>query len=208
MSEAEKIGISGGTFDPIHFGHLIIAEEIRETMGLNKVVFIPSGNPPHKAGSRITEGGQRLRMVKSAISSNPFFEASDIEVKREGPTYTVDTLAELKAIYGAGTRLFFITGADVVHDLLSWKDYERVFALCEFVAVLRPGYGKSSFLESVKHLNKNLKAVIHTVEAPLIGISSTIIRERVGAGKSVKYLVPEDVEDYIRRNGLYMGREK
>jgi len=201
--KAERIGISGGTFDPIHYGHLIIAEETRENLGLDRVIFIPAGKPPHKEAAAVSDASHRYRMVCEAVGTNPFFEVSDIEIKRPGYTYTVDTLNELKSVYGENAKLFFITGADVIRELLIWKECGKVFGMCEFVAALRPGYDKDDMADWMKYLADRFNAVIHVAEAPLIGISSTQIREKVKKGKSIKYLVPESVERYIYENGLY-----
>ncbi|NMB98016.1 MAG: nicotinate-nucleotide adenylyltransferase [Clostridiaceae bacterium] len=198
-----RIGISGGTFDPIHYGHLVIAEEIRETMGLDKVIFIPSSSPPHKRNLKVTQAIHRFNMVNLAIATNPYFEVSSIELEREGYSYTIDTLTQLKQVYGQYTTLFFMTGADVIPELVTWRNFENLFTLCEFVAVLRPGFKKESLLEEIEYYKKNYKAKIHVVDVPLIGISSTIIRNRVEKGKSIKYLVPESVEKYIKDNVLY-----
>jgi len=198
-----KIGISGGTFDPVHHGHLIIAEEAGEILGLDKVVFIPSGNPPHKVGCGVTSAYHRYNMILMAIEKNPFFEVSAIEIEREGYSYTVDTLFKLRGIYGEDTELYFITGADVISELTTWKQFEKIFEICEFVAALRLGYNKKSLIEEIKFLKREFKARIHVVDTPLIGISSTAIRERAKTGKSIKYLVPEKVEEYIKVKGLY-----
>ncbi len=203
-----RLGISGGTFDPIHYGHLIIAEEIREKLRLDSVLFIPSGNPPHKVNINVTDAVSRFEMVRHAVSSNPFFNASRIETDRMGHTYTIDTLKELKKTYGDDTEFYFITGADVVRELTTWKDYEMVFMLCHFVAVLRPGYPASDFLMDIELLKSEYGVYIHEVEAPLIGISSTIIRDRVARGVSIRYLVPETVENYIYKKGLYLNKIK
>lgn len=205
MQEYRKIGISGGTFDPIHHGHLITAEYIREKFKLEKVLFVPSGTPPHKAGRNVADAEHRYRMVYEAIEGNPGFEASRIEVERAGYTYTVDTLRQLKHIYGEKTTLYFIIGADVVNDLLLWREPKTVFGLCEFIAVLRPGYDRDMFLAQVNELKNNYGAVIHEENVPLIDISSTAIRDRIGNRMSVKYLVPAIVEEYIKNNKLYTG---
>ena len=205
--KAVKIGISGGTFDPIHYAHLIVAEQIRESMGLDRIIFIPSGSPPHKDNKKVTPAEYRYRMAELAISTNPHFEVSRIEVDRAGRTYTVDTLTQLKALYGQEARLFFITGADIIPELQTWRNFEKLFTLCDFIAVLRPGYKKEGFLKDIENLKDTYKAVIHVVDAPLIGISSTIIRERVMAGKSVRYLLPENVEKYIYDKGLYIKND-
>ncbi len=199
-----RIGITGGTFDPIHHGHLIIAEDIREKFNLNKVVFIPSGSPPHKDNNRVTSSEHRLNMVKRAISDNPFFEASTIEIDRGGYTYTVDTLQQLRSLYDENTKLYFIVGADVIMDLLTWRDYVRVFTLCEFIAAFRPGYNREGFENQIEMLREKFGAVIHPVETPLVDVSSTQIRQRISSNKSIKYLVPETVERYIIDNGLYV----
>lgn len=198
-----KIGISGGTFDPIHNGHLIIAETIREEFELDEVVFVPVGLTPHKNVSRVTDAEHRYNMTRIAIDTNPHFKVSRIEIDRKGFTYTVDTLSRLKQIYGENVRIFFIIGADVVHDLLTWRQYEKVFTMCEFIAALRPGFDRSDFSSAVENLRNNYGAVIHTAEVPLVDISSTVIRNKVRNNKSIKYLVPEKVEQYILKHGLY-----
>lgn len=203
VNEPMRIGISGGTFDPIHIGHLIVAEQIRETMNLDKVIFIPTGRPPHKVNMGVTQAEQRFNMLKMAISSNERFEASRVEIDRKGYTYTVDTLNYLKNINDKETTLFFITGADVISQLTTWKDYETAFKLCEFIAVMRPGFRKSEMLESIDHMRSEFGAIIHIVDAPLIGISSTAIRDRVKDNASIKYLVTDNVEQYIKEIGLY-----
>ncbi|MCX8131079.1 MAG: nicotinate-nucleotide adenylyltransferase [Clostridia bacterium] len=198
-----RVGICGGTFDPIHNGHLVVAEYIRQEFDLDRVMFIPSGNPPHKDNTKVTDAELRFAMVQDAIQGNPFFEVSRIEIDRKGYTYTVDTLKALREIHGSSYHLFFIVGADVVPDLLSWKNYTEVFALCEFIAVLRPGYSYSSFSDEIRKLGEKYGAVIHTLEAPLVDISSTGVRERVRSGKSIKYLVPDPVEKFIAGKQIY-----
>ena len=201
---SEKIGIMGGTFDPVHFGHLIVAEAVREEFQLNRVLFIPVGQPPHKDNSRVSSPEDRYTMLTEAVKSNSSFQVSRIEIDREGYTYTVDTLSQLKAALGPDAKLFFIIGADVIHDLMAWKNFQEVFLLCEFIAVFRPGFDKKGFDGEIERLRKRYMAKIHTVEVPLIDISSTGIRKRVQEGKSVKYLVPENVELIISKKGLYL----
>lgn len=203
MLKESRIGISGGTFDPVHYGHLLIAETIREQFELDKVVFIPSGKPPHKLQGGVSDAEHRYTMVHRAISSNAFFEASRIELERNGFTYTVDTLEALRTAYGENTRLFFIIGADIVHDIINWRQPDRVFKLCEFIAVMRPGFNRSNFTAEIKALVTRYGARIHIAYAPLIDISSTVIRDRVSKGLSIKYLLPEPVESYITCNNLY-----
>jgi nicotinate-nucleotide adenylyltransferase len=205
QNKYKRIGISGGTFDPIHNGHLLIAEHARELFKLDIVLFIPSGMPPHKIGLEVSSAEHRMDMVREAVSTNPFFSVSDIETARPGYTYTIDTLETLRAMYEPSVKLYFIVGADVISDLLTWKSPDRVFSLCELVAVFRPGRSREdTFLREVERLRVEHGAVIHTAAAPVLEISSTVIRARVREGMSVKYMVPESVEEYIVRNKLYV----
>lgn len=199
----KKIGISGGTFNPIHLGHLIIAEMVRDKYGLDKVLFIPSGMPPHKNLNNVIEAEHRFNMVQQAVASNPYFIESRMEVDREGYTYTIDTLKNLRESYGKSATLYYIIGADVLNDLLTWRNYQEVFGICEFIAVLRPGSCLEGFNKQMEYLRDTFSAKIHFIDTPLIEISSTDIRNRIKEGKSIKYLVPESVEDYIKENGLY-----
>lgn len=203
QEEYARIGISGGTFDPIHYGHLIMAEEIRDTFNLDKVVFVPTGRPPHKVISKISDVEHRYNMVCSAVSTNPDFSVSRIEMEGEGYVYTVDTITRLKNLYGNSTKLFFIIGADIVWDLPKWKDPMRLFSLCEFIVAFRPGYNRVEFEKEVDRLRKEYNAQISMADTPAIDISSTDIRERIHDNRSIRYLVPESVEEYIRKNGLY-----
>lgn len=198
-----KIGILGGTFDPIHNGHLLLGQGAMEEMVLDKILFIPSGHPPHKDNGAISTPEHRCRMIEKAIGSNASFHISTVEVERMGYTYTVDTLTQLKEEYGKEVTFYFIVGADVIPDLLTWKDYGRVFKMCEFVAVLRPGTDKTILINEISRLRSEDAAVIHTVDLPLIEISSRDIRRRVAEGKSIRYLVPDAVEAYIKENSLY-----
>jgi len=199
-----KTGIFGGTFNPIHNGHLIIAESVREQFGLDRILFMPSGQPPHKRDSEVIDPERRFEMVKLAVQSNPDFEASRMEIDRAGFTYTVNTLQKLRAEYGSETGLYFIIGADVVPELITWKDFRQVFELCEFIAVLRPGFDKEAFSREIGRISGDFGAVIHTVDARLIDISSTDIRERCSRGESIRYLVPDAVREYINKEGLYI----
>ncbi len=201
---SQKIGICGGTFDPVHTGHLTVAELVRSEFHLDKVLFVPSGMPPHKKNEYVTAPMHRLNMVKAAVRSNANFEAVSIEVERSGYTYTVDTLKQLRLIYPSGTEFFYIIGADVVMDLLTWRNVGEVFTLTNFISLMRPGFKKEDYDEQIKNLKQTYNAKISSFEIPLIEISSTFIRERVRAGKSIKYLVKEEVEKYIYDNGLYL----
>ena len=199
----DKIGIMGGTFDPIHYGHLVTAEAAREKFCLDKVIFVPSGNPQHKKNKEISPGIDRVNMTVLATANNPFFEVSDIELKRDGYTYTVDTLKEFIKIYGENTRFYFITGADAVMEILTWKDVSTILKLCRIVSAYRPGSDINKFRSMVDELERVHRSNIHLIEVPALAISSTEIRERVKSGITIKYLLPEKVERYILEKGLY-----
>lgn len=203
QDEIKKIGILGGTFNPVHYGHLIVAEAVREDFRLDRVLFIPAGTPPHKSGSEVIAVSHRYNMVKCAVDSNPYFEASKVEMERMGYTYSIDTLKALKSQYAEGTEFYFIIGADVVPELTTWKDFGRVFEMCSFIALFRPGNDMEAFNMQINNLKSGYRVGIFTAAAPLIDISSTVIRERAAAGKTIKYLVPDCVEKYILDNKLY-----
>ncbi len=200
-----KIGIMGGTFNPIHNGHLIVTEDVRVKCGLDRVLFITSGQPPHKLKSEVIDAIHRYEMVRRAVSSNPFFEASRIEIDRGGYSYTVNTLRQLKKEYGDGVDFYFIIGADIIPELITWREYEKVFQLCDFIAILRPGHDWPALSAQIKSNEENYGVRIHPVDSHLVDISSTEIRERCKRGESIKYLVPDEVEDYIKTKGLYKG---
>ena len=181
--------IMGGTFNPIHNGHLIIAEDVREKAALTGSCSSLQDSL-RKPGSEVAEAEHRFEMVKRAVSSNPHFEASRIEIDRTGPTYTINTLLELREMYGGVTAIFFIIGADVVPELVTWREYEKVFSLCEFIVVMRPGFDESEFSETIRRLSEEKGARIHPVRSHLVDISSTDIRERCRKGLSIKHLVP------------------
>ncbi len=192
-----KVGCFGGTFDPVHLGHLIIAEFLTEVAALDKILFIPAGQPPHKPYPPITPTHHRQRMMELAISDNPRFELSLIEMERSGKSYTVETLQSLKNIYSK-TNLFLIIGMDNLVDLPNWKAPEQILDLCTLLVVPRLGFS----LEQVDPRFRDQAVVVRT---PLIEIASRDIRQRVREGKSIRYLVPEKVESYIRKHGLYRG---
>jgi len=197
-----RLGIAGGTFDPIHIGHLIIAEVARQECHLDKVLFIPTGIPPHKTSYAVTPAVHRYEMVRIAIMDNPYFEISDIEVKREGFTYTVDTLRELRGIYPGNAEFFFIIGSDTLPEIKGWREASQVVKYCHFVVYSRPGYDVVE--REARLLRESMGASIYTVQGPLLDISSTDIRDRIKQGKSIRYLVPPAVEEYIYKNRLYM----
>lgn len=197
-----KIGIMGGTFDPIHVGHLVTAEAVRIEYNLDKVLFIPASNPPHKQESLVTPAIHRYIMTVMATYSNPHFFVSSIELERSGPSYTIDTVRELIDCYGASTEFYFITGADAVKDLPTWHNIDELLDLCFFVAATRPG--SISYIDHViKQFGAKGRRSIQRLATPELEISSTDIRERVKKGRSIKYIVPESVEAYIYKEGLY-----
>jgi nicotinate-nucleotide adenylyltransferase len=201
-----KLAIMGGTFDPIHIGHLVTAEEVRHEFGIDKVLFIPTGHPPHKSHVHMTTGEHRYLMTVLATAANPNFDVSRIEIEREGVTYTIDTIKELKKIYGDSVRLYFITGADAVHQILTWKNSSELLRICEFVAVTRPGYKTEELKKKVDSIRDEFGDHIHFLEVPALAISSSNIRERRQNLKPIKYLVPEVVENYIIKHQLYSQR--
>lgn len=203
MPNKKKIGIMGGTFDPIHYGHLYIAESARYKYGLEKVLFIPAGKPVHKTRNNITDAMHRTEMVRRAIQSNPFFELSTLEVERTGPTYAVDTLEELHKMSDGDLEFYYITGADAILDILTWKDVIRVFQLCKFIGLTRPGFSLEGMMEILDRLSEEQRAKISFYETAGLTVSSTEIRNLVADGAPIKYLVPESVEKYIIENKLY-----
>ena len=199
-----RLGIFGGTFDPIHLGHLILAEHCREACRLDRVLFIPAGQPPHKSERQITPGKQRLEMVELAIAGHAAFAASSIELDRQGPSYSADTLAEL-AKQNPGAELFFLMGSDSLADLPFWYQPARIASLATLVVATRPGTERPDLksLRDVIGLNAAERLLQHIVEIPLVQISSSAIRARVAAGQGIRYLVPRSVECFIETNGLY-----
>lgn len=192
----------GGTFDPIHYGHLVAAEGVRYEFKLDRVLFVPAGRPPHKPGSKISEARHRLAMTALAIASNPYFTVSDIEISRPGLSYTIDTVEEVYRRYQPA-KVYFITGADAVVHILSWHKARDLLNACRVVAATRPGYDLSALRSRSRCLPGALVSRVVPVEVPALAISSTDIRARVGAGKPIKYLLPETVEEYIYKNRLY-----
>ncbi|WBB95425.1 MULTISPECIES: nicotinate-nucleotide adenylyltransferase [unclassified Solwaraspora] len=190
-----RVGIMGGTFDPIHQGHLVAASEVAERFALDEVVFVPTGDPWEKAGLTVTPAEDRYLMTVIATASNPTFQVSRADIDRLGPTYTVDTLRDLHSVYGPKTQLFFITGADALEKILSWKDTDAMFELAHFIGVTRPGFELSD-----AHLPAD---TVSLVEVPAMAISSTECRARVAAGKPLWYLVPDGVVQYIAKRRLY-----
>ena len=197
-----KIGIMGGTFDPIHFGHLATAEAVREIFALDEIIFIPAARPPHKLGRNVTDEKHRLAMTILATRSNKFFRVSDMELKRTGLSYTLDTVNELHKIFGDSAEIFFIIGADSLADLSKWHAARELVNKCHFIATTRQGVD-IDFSAVENFFGAAAVEHIHRVTTPGLEISSTDLREKVRLGRSIKYLVPEAVEDYILSEKLY-----
>ena len=195
-----RLGIMGGTFDPIHIGHLACAEQAREAFKLDAVVFVPAGNPVFKKDRKVSSGEDRLEMCRLATQRNPDFDVSAIEVERGGDTYTVDTLRELREHYPDNVELWFITGADAVMHIMQWRESAAIADLAHLIAVTRPGYELSDEL-------RDLVAAGHFkvdyLEVTALAVSSSDLRRRVGEGKSVRYLTTQAVYEYIVKHGLY-----
>lgn len=199
-----RIGVMGGTFDPIHYGHLVTAAAAADQFDLDRVVFVPAGQPPHKRPVEVSDSVHRYLMTVLATVANEQFAVSRIDVDRPGPSYTVDTLVELHRQLGPDTELYFITGADAMLQILQWKDGERLFELCHFIAATRPGYSLSRLRAVLGPVGERYADRIHRLQVPALAISSSDIRERVKEGRSARYLLPDSVWHYIIKNGLYL----
>ncbi len=214
-----KWGLLGGTFDPIHLGHLRCAEEVREMFRLDKVIFAPAASPPLKR-SKITPFPDRLKMVKLAVQGNPAFEATDVEGRREGRSYSIDTVRYFRDTLGGTPELFFILGQDAFKDIKRWKDWEELLSLCHFVVVTRPGHEQRNadnilppgishlfqYMPNRKAFRSKRGTFVFFRPVTLLDISSTEIRKRISRQKSVRYLLPGPVLDYISRQSLYTPR--
>ena len=191
--ENRRIGIMGGTFDPIHNGHLLAADEAHAAFGLSEVIFVPTGQPPHKTNQRVTSAEDRYMMTE-------FATVGCVEIDREGSSYTIDTLRRLRAIPEyEGVQFYFITGLDAVLDIVSWKNPEEIMEMCKFVAVSRYGYTH----KRMEELPIELRSRIIPLEIPLLAISSTELRERIRNNRSIRFMVPSAVEQFIRKKSLY-----
>ena len=197
LDEARRIGVMGGTFDPIHHGHLVAASEVADRFNLDEVIFVPTGQPWQKAGKTISPAEDRYLMTVIATASNPRFSVSRVDIDRDGPTYTIDTLRDLREQF-PDEELYFITGADALASIMSWHDWEEMFQLAEFVGVTRPGYELREDM-----LPADIQKRVHLVEIPAMAISSTGCRARAAEGRPVWYLVPDGVVQYIAKNALY-----
>jgi len=217
---SRRVGILGGSFDPIHLGHLRSAEEVREAFALDAVAFVPANRPPHKPDRRLADGRQRLAMVELAVAGNPAFYASSVEINRGGVSYSIDTVEALTTIE-RDLELFFIVGIDAFGEMQTWKDATRLFSLANFVVTNRPPRATDTSIEhlpvaarqafcydprtlSYRH-RSGTRLYFHPITA--LDISATALRERVRRDQSIRYLVPPGVEQYIREHGLYRGGE-
>jgi nicotinate-nucleotide adenylyltransferase len=197
-----KIGVLGGTFDPIHKGHLIVAEQGRLQLGLERVLFIPAGKPWLKTDRKVTPAAHRVKMVKLAIDSNPHFEVSTVEVDKQGASYSIDTMGALQQQLGSGVELYLLVGWDSLEELPLWKEPERLIELCRIAACNRPGYGKPDMKSLEESVPRIAKSVVWLDITP-VDVSSSDIRERAMQRLSIGNLVPEAVARYIEEHELY-----
>ena len=211
-----RLGILGGTFDPIHYGHLRLAEETAEALGLEKIILLPAALPPHKDRKPITTFFHRLQMTRIAAQASPLLEVQDLEGRREGLSYSIETLREFHRQFSPGLELFFVLGMDAFLEVRTWKEYDRLFDYAHFVVIKRPGVPSESLESFLSSLGLGFRKEDHGDdfvapsgfrliyrEATLLDISSTAIRRKVADGRSIRFLVPEGVLMYIRQNGLY-----
>jgi nicotinate-nucleotide adenylyltransferase len=197
MARAQRLGVMGGTFDPIHHGHLVAASEVAQFFTLDEVVFVPTGQPWQKDDRKVSPSEDRYLMTVIATASNPRFSVSRIDIDRGGPTYTIDTLRDLRAERGKEAELFFITGADALSRMMSWQDVNELFELAHFVGVTRPGHRLTG--DGLPEDRVSL------LEVPALAISSTDCRQRVAHGQPIWYLVPDGIVQYIAKRRLYRG---
>ena len=212
-----RIGLFGGTFDPIHWGHLRSAEEVRETLSLDRILFIPASNPPHKKGQTTTPAKDRLEMVRLAVANNPRFAVSTVEIQRPGISYSIDTLRYFSNKNSGSDSYYFILGFDAFREIGTWKDFTEIFPLCHFVITSRPEKDHSNPFRQIpiavrrlfcydfaKKVYKHRSGTdLYFVKLTDIAISASDIRRRAREGKSIRYLVPSEVETYIKQQGLY-----
>ena len=196
-----RVGVFGGTFDPVHIGHLIAAERATELLALDEMLFVPAGEPWFKADEPVTDAEHRLNMVRLAVESNPRFSVSDVEVVRPGPSYTIDTLEELRSHAGEGTKFFLVLGLDALAEMHRWRSPERVFDLATVVGVSRPGaeFDSGALYAALPY---SAERVI-MLDVPMVDVGATELRRRAAEGSSLRYLVPDSVERYIREHDLY-----
>jgi nicotinate-nucleotide adenylyltransferase len=216
-----KAGILGGTFDPIHFGHLRTAEEIGQGLDLEAVYLIPSASPPHKTEEPVSPFSDRLEMARLAVGDSPLLRVLDLEGRRPGLSYSIETLRQFRRMFGPNTDVFFILGTDAFSEIETWKEYRKLFEYAHFVIIQRAGYRQDQLESFLEHLGLSFRALeqpgtfmtasgnkIMLQETTLIDISSTQIRKMVAGGRSIRFLVPEEVRTYVMRKGLYKSHGK
>jgi nicotinate-nucleotide adenylyltransferase len=203
--QRRRVGLMGGTFDPVHYGHLVIAEEVYYTLDLDEMVFIPAGQPPHKRKRAVTPAVDRLAMLELAIASNPHFSISTVDIDRPGPSYTVDTLRLLHEQWGASAALYFVIGWDSLEELGSWYDPQGILEqLTHLVAVHRPGHQEmDGYRERLEARLPGIKQRLLTVPVPQLDISASDLRQRVAEDRPIRYQTPDPVVQYIREHNLY-----
>jgi len=206
--KGKKIGLMGGTFDPVHHGHMVLAEQVRTRFGLDEIIFIPSGIAPHKSLEKVTDKQLRYEMTLLATTNNPYFTVSDIEISRDEISYTINTIQRIKEQFGSEDEFYFITGADAIMELHLWHDFENLIGMCNFIAATRPGIDEEELKSKIDRMVKDYRANIFVTEVPALSISSTDIRRRVKYDLSIKYLLPEIVESYILKKKLYVNENK
>ncbi len=197
-----RAGVFGGTFDPIHLGHLAVARSIQSTLSLDKVVFVPAGQPWMKAGTPVSPVKDRVEMVRLAVARRKAFELSTMEADRPGPSYAVDTMDALRRLLRRGSDLFFLLGSDALKDVAKWKEPQRLIRLCQLVAFARPGCGLP-VMEDLEAAVPGISRRVVFVEVPQVDVRATAIRQRIAGGRSIERLVPRAVERYILEHGLY-----
>ncbi len=205
----KRIGVMGGTFDPIHLGHLAAAQEAFEQFAMDEVVFVPAASSPFKQEEESQDAEKRYLMTVIATASHPRFQVSRLELERPGPSYTIETMRELRRAYGPRSEFFFIGGTDTIMELGAWREPEALLELCTFIAVERPGYEADKIKKSLsaserKRFTANPRIV--SMKMPGMDLSSTDIRQRVREGRSIRYMVPWEVIGFIEKNGLYRNR--
>ena len=197
-----NFGVLGGTFDPVHHGHLIVADEVRAWLNLAGIIFVPTGQPWMKASTPISPAEHRVQMVHLAIANKPYCEVSTVEIERSGPSYMVDTMAELQSRLQAEDEIFLILGWDSLAELPQWQEPSQLITMCHLVAVSRPGFSRPN-LKKLDALIPGLSKRTVIFDKPVVNISASVIRDRVRRGLSVRHLVPEPVNEYIKQHGLY-----
>ena len=197
-----RVGVFGGTFDPIHLGHLAVARSIQSSLGLDNVIFVPAGQPWLKADTPVSRVKDRVEMLRLALARRRAFELSTIEAERPGPSYTVDTMETLQRQLGSNADLFFLLGSDALMDIAKWKEPQRLIQLCQLVAFARPGFGLPT-TEALEAAVPGVSQRVVFVEVPQVNIRATDIRRRIAEGRSIQRLVPRAVERYILEHGLY-----